>query len=149
MIYNIVPLAFFVWSFRMSAMYFALYAAKMTHIDNFSISILHQSHYWYTMRSWFFYYKNDHTPGEDHGEQYWVLGIHQKGDCAAEKCILRQCRYNVSMSGMEFLRMYYQYTVTSWKINVKMLIHINTNVIYNIVPFEVFVWLFSTFCLVI
>ena len=45
MIYNIVPSAVFVWSFRMSAMHFAVYAAKMTHIDNFSISILHQSHY--------------------------------------------------------------------------------------------------------
>ena len=50
MIYNIVPLAVLVWSFRMSAMYFAFYAAKMAHIDNFSISILRQLHYWYTMR---------------------------------------------------------------------------------------------------
>ena len=32
--------------------------------------------------------KNDHKPGEDHDEQYCVLGIHQKGDCAAETCIL-------------------------------------------------------------
>ena len=50
-IYNIVPLAVLVWSFRMSAMYFALYAANMSHIDNFSITILRQSHYWYTMIS--------------------------------------------------------------------------------------------------
>ena len=49
MIYNIVPLEVIVWSFRMSAMYmyFALYSAKMTHIDNLSIPILRQSHYWY------------------------------------------------------------------------------------------------------
>ena len=51
MIYNIIPSAVFVWSFRMSAMYFALYAAKITHIDNLSIPILRQSHYWYTMIS--------------------------------------------------------------------------------------------------
>ena len=29
-----------------------------------------------------------------------------------------------------------------WKINVKMLIHINTNMIYNIVPLAVLVWSF-------
>ena len=43
---------------------------------------------------------------------------------------------------MEFLRKYYQYTVTLWKINVKMLIHINTNMIYDIVPLIVLVWSF-------
>ena len=31
-----------------------------------------------------FFYKNDHTPGEDHDEQYCALGIHQKGGCAAK-----------------------------------------------------------------
>ena len=35
-----------------------------------------------------FFNKNDHTPGEDHDEQYCTLGIHQKGGCEAKKCIL-------------------------------------------------------------
>ena len=42
-----------------------------------------------------FFNKNDHTPGEDHDEQYCALGIHQKGGCEAEKCILHQCRCDV------------------------------------------------------
>ena len=89
----------------------------------------------------FFFNKNDHTPGEDHDEQYCVLGIYQKGGCAAEICILELCA--VGTCGMEFLRMDYHYTVMPWKINVKMLIHINTNMIYNIVPFEVCAWSFK------
>ena len=40
MIHSIVPSEVYVWSFRISAMYFALYAAKITHIDNLSIPIL-------------------------------------------------------------------------------------------------------------
>jgi len=86
--------------------------------------------------------KNDHTPGEDHDEQYCAFGIHQKGGCAAEKCILEL--WAVGTCGLEFLRMYYQYqyTITPWKINVKILIHINTNMMYNMVPLAVLVWSF-------
>jgi hypothetical protein len=76
---------------------------------------------------------------------YFILGIYQKGGCAAEICILEYesgIQYKYGTCGMEFLRMYYQYTVTPWKINVKMLIHINTNMIYNIVPLAVLVWSF-------
>ena len=72
---------------------------------------------------------------------YFILGIYQRGDCAAKICILEYesgIQYKYGTCGMQSLRMYYQYTVIPWKINVKMLIHINTNIIYNIVSLEFF-----------
>ena len=97
MIYNIVPLAVLVWSFRMSAMYFALNAAKMSHIDIFSIAILRQSHYWYTMRSWFFLIKTIVHIEKTTMNNIMHLESIKKEVVRPRNSCLRQCRCDVGV----------------------------------------------------
>ena len=64
-----------------------------------------------------FFYKNDRTHREDNDEQYYALGIHQKGVCGDEICIFTSMSVfyvNVGMMSVCILRQsHYCYTMRS------------------------------------